>query len=85
MEVLMTRLGPELRSLLDAALANVGAGSIPDGELMQRFDEVMRALGEYLVTFGIEPDDEINDLGRQIEELEDLLVRERMDATELRD
>ncbi|MEZ5079636.1 MAG: hypothetical protein R2878_03045 [Thermoleophilia bacterium] len=75
-------LGPELRSLLDDALANVGAESIPDGELMQRFDEVMEALGVYLATFGIEPDDEVNDLGRQIEELGDLLVRERIDTSE---
>ena len=78
----MMKLTPELRGLLDDALINVAGGdSIADDELMRRFEEVMEILGEYLVAFGVGPDGQLNDLGVRIEELEDVLVRERMDQS----
>lgn len=67
------------RTLLRDAFDRYGNGPvIPEGELLERFDEVMELLGTFLVDAGVGDDGKLNTIGRRIEQLEDFLVKEKI-------
>ncbi len=73
-------LRPDQRTLLKDVLANSGVREpINDEDTFQRFDEIMDVLAVYLLTYGVGPDDELNALGHRIEEIEDVLLRHRIE------